>query len=50
MIDINNYCRENNKGFIMAGVYGLYCYVFVDFGNNYKLHDRDGEDTYPFLI
>ncbi|KAL4510464.1 hypothetical protein ABPG72_004618 [Tetrahymena utriculariae] len=50
MIDINNYCRENNIGFILVGVYGLYCYCMVDFGNNYKLHDRDGEDTYPFMI
>lgn len=34
----------------MAGTYGLYCFGFVDFGINHKLHDRDGEDTYPFLI
>jgi len=50
MIKINQYCRDNSKGFIMAGIYGLYCFGFVDFGINYKLHDRDGEDTYPFLI
>lgn len=34
----------------MIGTFGLYSYGFVDFGNNHKLHDRDGEDTYPFLI
>lgn len=48
--EINTYCRDNNKGFIYAVTLGLFCSVFVDFGNAYKLHDRDGEDTYPFLI
>lgn len=50
MIAINQACREKNIGFILAANMGLYCNIFVDFGKAHKVLDRDGEDTYPFLI
>ncbi|EGR30209.1 ubiquitin-activating enzyme e1, putative, partial [Ichthyophthirius multifiliis] len=49
-IQINQLCRQNNIGFILACNFGLFATAFVDFGLNYKLYDRNGEDIYPFMI
>jgi hypothetical protein len=44
LIEFNNYCRQNNIGFILGSSMGLYGHGFVDFGNNYKCLDKNGED------
>ena len=49
---VNTWCRENKKsvGLIVCGVIGLMVYSFVDFGNGFKIYDKDGLDYSPFLI
>lgn len=44
LIEFNNYCRQNNIGFILGSSMGLYGHGFVDFGDNYKCLDKNGED------
>jgi ubiquitin-activating enzyme E1 len=52
-MEINEICRNRPKkpiGFIYAGILGLISFCFVDFGDHFKVLDKDGEDVYPFLI
>jgi molybdopterin/thiamine biosynthesis adenylyltransferase len=50
LIKFNDFCRKNNIGFILGSNLGLYGNTFVDFGNNYKCFDKDGEDVRNSLI
>lgn len=43
LVKLNNACRQNNTGFIYAGNLGLYGFAFVDFGENHKVIDPNGE-------
>mmetsp|Transcript_5712 Transcript_5712/g.8288 ORF Transcript_5712/g.8288 Transcript_5712/m.8288 type:complete len:1108 (+) Transcript_5712:146-3469(+) len=40
----NNWCRKANIKFVSIETAGLYGKVFCDFGNGFKVFDRDGED------
>jgi len=46
------FCREQKKpiGFIHCGILGLFLFSFVDFGNGFKIYDKDGLDTKPYLV
>lgn len=46
---INEFCRENNKGFLYAGLFGLSGFIFSDFGNHYIL-DENGEENQKIFI
>jgi ubiquitin-activating enzyme E1 len=48
----NIFCREQKKpiGFIHCGILGLFLFSFVDFGNGFKIYDKDGLETKPYLI
>ena len=41
---INNFCRKNGIKFILFDVYGPFSRVFNDFGNEFVVLDKDGED------
>jgi len=42
LVKYNEFCHENNIGFIYAGELGLYGFTFVDFGNDHKVFDQTG--------
>jgi hypothetical protein len=43
LIKLNNACHAKNIGFIYGGNLGVYGFVFVDFGENHKVLDQNGE-------
>jgi ubiquitin-activating enzyme E1 len=47
---MNEYCRERKVGFILALSYGLTALAFLDFGNEFTINDKDGEETKQFMI
>ena len=50
IIDINEICRKNNIGFILSLEFGIYGFIFVDFGDEFKIYDESGEETKEYLI
>mmetsp|Transcript_5740 Transcript_5740/g.4920 ORF Transcript_5740/g.4920 Transcript_5740/m.4920 type:complete len:337 (-) Transcript_5740:3134-4144(-) len=46
LIKWNNWARsqETPKGFVWAGLLGLYGFTFVDFGKEFEVIDKNGED------
>ena len=42
LYEINDFCRKNKKGFIYTGLYGLSTFLFVDFGENHIIFDKNG--------
>ena len=50
VIEINDLCRECNKGFILAQCLGAYGYTFVDFGDKFMCKDKNGEEHDSFNI
>ena len=46
---INDFCRNNKKGFLYASLLGLAGYIFSDFGNHYVL-DENGEEKKKVFI
>ncbi len=43
-IRINEFCRQNRIAFLLADVYGLVGWSFSDFGDEFEVHDVDGEE------
>jgi ubiquitin-activating enzyme E1 len=41
---INNYCRKNGKKFITTDCFGVFGRVFNDFGDNFEVLDKNGEE------
>ena len=50
LIEINELCRINNIGFILSLEFGIYGFIFVDFGNEFIIQDETGEETKEYLI
>ena len=50
LIEINELCRVNNIGFILSLEFGIYGFVFVDFGNEFIVRDETGEEIKEYLI
>ena len=50
IIEIDEICRKNNIGFILSLEFGIYSYIFVDFGNEFKIYDNTGEEIKEYLI
>ena len=50
IIDINEICRKNNIGFILSLEFGIYGFIFVDFGDEFKIYDESGEEAKEYLI
>jgi len=50
LMSLDAACRVAGKGFVLAETLGAAGYVFVDFGEQHKVFDMDGEPTKQFVI
>ena len=50
IIEIDNFCRENKIGFIYGAELGINVFCFTDFGNEFIVHDQNGEEPKRFTI
>ena len=50
LLELNNVCRAKKVGFICAGNLGLYGFTFVDYGDEHKVHDQNGEENRSAII
>lgn len=50
LVHVDNFCRKTGKGFICAGLLGLYGYTFVDYGESFTVFDPNGEETRSVII
>ena len=50
IIKIDQICRDSNKGFILSQCLGAYGYAFVDFGDDFVVKDKTGEEHKSFNI
>jgi molybdopterin/thiamine biosynthesis adenylyltransferase len=48
--EVNEMCRELNKGFIFSLSLGAYGFCFVDFGKNFICRDKTGEEHKSFNV
>lgn len=49
-IAIDNYCRKNNVKFICTNLYGPFARIFNDFGANFPVLDKNGEESVECMI
>ena len=49
-VALNRKCREKHVGFILADCFGLAGHIFVDFGEKFTCHDKDGEEVRSAII
>lgn len=47
---IDDLCRDENIGFILSIEFGIYAFIFVDFGKDFIIYDENGEDIKEYLI
>lgn len=50
LVTLNNFCRNNNIKFVSADVYGIFCWTFCDFGQNFEVFDDNGEEPRDFFV
>ena len=50
VIQLNKSCRSHETGFVLIESYGVAGCIFVDFGQSFRVHDKNGEDFSPCLI
>jgi len=52
LISLNKFCRNQKKpiGFVLCQTFGLHAYCLIDYGEGFKIYDKDGEEPKPFLI
>lgn len=43
-IAVNEFCRKNGKKFISTDCYGVFGRTFNDFGDNFEVLDKNGEE------
>jgi len=49
-IAVDNYCRAKGKKFIFTQLAGVFGRVFNDFGENFEVLDKNGEDLQDVII
>ncbi|KAF4665794.1 hypothetical protein FOL47_004423 [Perkinsus chesapeaki] len=49
-IRIDNYCRQHGIGSIATDIYGLAGRIFVDYGDKFIVHDKDGEECRTAIV
>jgi ubiquitin-activating enzyme E1 len=49
-IEINEFCRARNIGYILSTSFGPSGFAFVDYGNEFIVTDADGEETKSFIV
>jgi len=47
---INEICRANRMGFIFTETLGVTAYTFLDYGPEFMVTDKDGEQTKQFIV
>ena len=47
---VNDYWRQNDTKFISADVNGVFCRIFNDFGDEFEVIDKDGEEIKEVVI
>ena len=50
LIEVNEFVRVKNIGFILATTYGPSGFTFLDYGNEFIVTDPDGEETKAFIV
>ena len=50
MIEINEFVRSKNIGFILSQTYGPQGFTFLDYGHDFIINDEDGEETYSIDV
>ena len=50
LIEIDELCRAQGKGFILSETLGVMSYAFLDYGPQFKVTDKDGEQTKQFIV
>lgn len=50
VIEVNEFVRAKNIGFILSTTYGPSGFTFLDYGNEFTVTDADGEDTKSFIV
>ena len=50
LMDFNDLVRKSDKGFILAEALGPAGYAFLDYGDDHKVFDLDGEQTRQFIV
>lgn len=50
VIEVNEFCRARNIGFILSTTFGASGLAFLDYGNEFYITDADGEDTKSFIV
>ena len=50
LVEIGNYCHSKRIGFIVSGMVGLYGFCFVDFGDVFRVFDKNGEECKSTII
>lgn len=50
VIEVNEFCRARNIGFILTTSFGPSGFVFLDYGEQFIVTDADGEDTKAFIV
>ena len=48
--EIDELCRNENIGFILSLEFGIYGFIFVDFGKNFTVYDETGDEVKEYLI
>lgn len=50
LIEINEFTRTRNIGFILSTTFGPSGFAFLDYGNDFIVTDSDGEETKSFIV
>jgi ubiquitin-activating enzyme E1 len=50
IIAVDNYCRKSNKKFICCDIFGSVGRLINDFGNEFIVNDKDGEDEKEVMV
>lgn len=50
IMQVDEFCRARNIGFILSQNYGPAGFAFLDYGNEFMVNDQDGEETKSFIV
>lgn len=50
LITLNEFCHDNGIKFVVAKCEGPYGYTFNDFGDNFEVTDKNGEETVECMV
>ena len=50
IVEMDDFCRARNIGFILTQTYGPAGFAFVDYGTDFQINDQDGEETKSFIV